>query len=263
MINRQARLMVGLMVAVTQFVPLAAQQAIPMANNAAFEVASVKYVEHPDFTQPVPQNRDPGFVIYRRISLKLLLMKAFRVGFYQCDGPSWLDQAHYDITAKIPENASPREIPAMLQNVLVDRFSLQFHWDTRAEAGYALVVGKNGPKLKRADHTFSSSLTPSGHIQLADITMQGLAESLSADLGQPIVNMTNLDGEFDVVLDVDPATIPLFAERMRSLRSSSEPELGGPTLTAAVEKLGLKLESRKVQLEHLVVDRIQRIPTAN
>ncbi len=255
--------------AITQLSPLIGrdgQDTDPRPKGPEFEVASVKYIEHPDFTQPVPQNRDPGFLIYRRVSLKLLLMKAFRVGSYQCDAPSWVDQAHYDITAKIPENVSQKQVPAMLRSMLAERFSLQFHWDTRTEPGYALIVGKNGPKLRKADHTFSSSLSPSGHIQLAGITMQGFAESLSADMGRPVLNMTNLDGDFDIVLDVDPATIPMFAERMRGIKGSSETDwVGptGPTLTAAVEGLGLKLESRRVPLEHLVVDRITRVPTVN
>jgi uncharacterized protein (TIGR03435 family) len=45
--------------------------------------------------------------------------------------------------------------------------------------------------------------------------------------------------------------------------AASLPETG-PTLPIAIqEKLGLKLETRKAQLEILVVDRVEKVPTEN
>lgn len=38
----------------------------------------------------------------------------------------------------------------MLQNLLIDRFRLKFHRQIVERPGFALVVGKNGPKVKQA-----------------------------------------------------------------------------------------------------------------
>jgi uncharacterized protein (TIGR03435 family) len=35
----------------------------------------------------------------------------------------------------------------MLQNLLVERFQIKFHYVTKEEPGFALVVAKNGPKM--------------------------------------------------------------------------------------------------------------------
>ena len=39
----------------------------------------------------------------------------------------------------------------MLQSLLEERFGLKVHRDTQTKQGFALVVGKNGPKLKPAE----------------------------------------------------------------------------------------------------------------
>lgn len=240
---------------------LRGQDAAP--KHPEFEVASVRYVAEPDYLRAPPQNRDPGFVLYRRQALKALLMKAFKISYNQCDGPSWLDQAHYDITAKVPETALQSEIPAMLQSLLVERFGLSFHWETRTEAGYALVVGKNGPRLKKSTEVSETKMTKSGHFEYQGIDMPKFAENLAANLGQPVLDKTDINGEFDIVMDVDPERIPAFAQGLRGMNKSPDAEFAKPTISSAVDRLGLKLEARKVELKHLVVDQIKQIPTAN
>ena len=44
---------------------------------------------------------------------------------------------------------------------------------------------------------------------------------------------------------------------------ASDPGGGGATVSDAVEKLGLKLESRKASVEQLVVDSAEKMPTEN
>jgi len=63
---------------------------------------------------------------------------------------SWLDSESYDVTAKAEGG---REIPRdqlkpMLQKLLADRFKLAVHRETKDSQGYALVIGKDGPKLR-------------------------------------------------------------------------------------------------------------------
>ena len=69
----------------------------------------------------------------------------------QISGPSWLDSESYDIVAKVPTGTTKEQVNAMLRNLLVERFNLTFHHETKDLSVYELIAGKNGSKLKEAD----------------------------------------------------------------------------------------------------------------
>lgn len=69
---------------------------------------------------------------------------------YEIVGPAWLAKERFDIEAKIPEGVSKDDAPKMLQALLENRFKLVAQRDTRERPVLALVVGKNGPKLKKS-----------------------------------------------------------------------------------------------------------------
>jgi uncharacterized protein (TIGR03435 family) len=56
----------------------------------------------------------------------------------------------YDVVARAPGESAPcrDEIRKMLQTLLADRFKLAIHRETKEMPVYALVVEKNGPRLK-------------------------------------------------------------------------------------------------------------------
>ena len=56
----------------------------------------------------------------------------------------------YEIHAKLPEGSNKDQIPEMLQSLLAERFKLAFHKEARELPVYALIVGKNGLKMKEA-----------------------------------------------------------------------------------------------------------------
>jgi uncharacterized protein (TIGR03435 family) len=85
--------------------------------------------------------------------------------------------------------------------------------------------------------------------------MEDFARSLAGRLGRPVVNETGLAGRFDFTLESEP---PASASAEGSVDNSGKPSI----FTALQEQLGLKLETRKVPVEMLVVDRIER-PTGN
>jgi uncharacterized protein (TIGR03435 family) len=73
-------------------------------------------------------------------------------------GPGWIDSDHYDVDAKIapeaavtlqqmPEEQRRRQMNLRLQTLLADRFKLRMHFETRQEPVFAIVTGKQGPKL--------------------------------------------------------------------------------------------------------------------
>ena len=59
-----------------------------------------------------------------------------------------MESATFDVVANVPPGATRDQANLMLQNLLADRFQLKVHRSTREPPVYALVVARNGPKLK-------------------------------------------------------------------------------------------------------------------
>src|SRR5262245_56902879 len=94
-----------------------------------------------------PGTSDPERIRVPSISLKSLVQTAHNVRPYQIEGPSWLESGRFDIEATIHPGATKDEANLMLQKLLVDRFQLKLHRETRELPIYALVVAKSGPLL--------------------------------------------------------------------------------------------------------------------
>ncbi|HEX9202044.1 MAG TPA: TIGR03435 family protein [Acidobacteriaceae bacterium] len=86
---------------------------------------------------------------YTYMSLKELVADAYKVRPYQVSGPEWLTTDRFDIAAKLPDGASRDDVPAMLQALLVERFKLAAHRETKEHPVLGLVV-KGAPKLQTA-----------------------------------------------------------------------------------------------------------------
>src|SRR5215471_8873840 len=67
---------------------------------------------------------------------------------YQVQGPDWMGPAIFDISAKMPDGADPKQARAMLRLLLEDRFGLRAHRDMKEFPVYALEVAKMGLKMK-------------------------------------------------------------------------------------------------------------------
>lgn len=122
----------------------------------AFEVASVKPAEPPaQGRRFTPLSGGPGTKSPARLegtaSMKTLLMRAYGVKNYQVTGPAWMETERYEIAAKIPPGTTKEQVALMLQSLLMERFHLAVHRETKELPMYALLVGKNGPKLKESD----------------------------------------------------------------------------------------------------------------
>jgi uncharacterized protein (TIGR03435 family) len=97
-----------------------------------------------------PGSRDPGQITVTNMGLGDLMANAYDVKSYQISGPPWMDSQRFDIVAKVPAGATKDDARVMWQNLLKERFGLALHHETKEMAMYALVVGKNGPKLKES-----------------------------------------------------------------------------------------------------------------
>ena len=229
----------------------------------AFEVASVKPSPPRAGTAGfTAMDIDPAMVRYSNVSLKILIAIAYRFDSRLIQGgPAWLDNQPYDLVAKLPQGASKDRVPAMLQTLLVERFKLAAHRETREQRVYFLLVGKNGHRLKESKKVAIDNpdvqQTPGDTLPVSifrnrivghAMRMQQMAGVLATTVGFEVVDRTGLAGTFDIDLKWTP----------------EDSEGLGPSLfTAIQEQLGLRLEPGKAAVEMLMVDHAERTPTEN
>jgi uncharacterized protein (TIGR03435 family) len=131
------------------------------ADQPRFEAASVRRVEQCSMENSV----DAGRVALVGDPLSIVLGQAFGVKLDQIVGPPWLDEDCYAVIAKIPEGATRDQLPAMFQALLVERFKLAAHRESRARPGYALLVDKNGPRFKEPAPAFGGAGSGAGKVR--------------------------------------------------------------------------------------------------
>ena len=85
---------------------------------------------------------------YNYMTLKQLIVAAYKVKPYEITSPDWMDTEHYDIVARMPEGSTRDDAAPMLKSLLEDRFHLEAHTESQDRPVLALVVAKGGPKLK-------------------------------------------------------------------------------------------------------------------
>jgi len=118
-------------------------------SEASFAVASVKPSEQSAWPR-VRLGPMPGGQGYeaRNIAVRFMIERVYNLVDNQISGgPGWMNTERYDIEAKAERPSSIEELHKMFQNLLADRFKLQFHRETRELPLFDLVVDKNGPKL--------------------------------------------------------------------------------------------------------------------
>ena len=237
---------------------LLALTGITAAQGAAFEVASIKL--HPE---PITVSQDPTIrgsrVTATASTLLDLVTTAYAMRYDQVSGgPAWVNSTHYDIAAKAEGDAAltKEHFRRLLQALLADRFQLKVHRETKEVPVFALVVGKNGPKLKETSanapgNNFVRGGAKGLHMEASKGTMEQLARQLSVSAGRSVVDKTGLTGYYAWVLDWIPPN------------GNADPDSDTPALfTAIQEQLGLKLEPTKGSLEMLVIDSAQK-PSEN
>jgi uncharacterized protein (TIGR03435 family) len=217
------------------------------------EVASVKPSQSGDRGLPSIRRVPDGRFTMTNGTLKLLISWAYGVADHQISGgPSWLNSERYDIVAKWEGDTSWAHVSQMVQTLLANRFQLRLHRETKQLAGYALVVGQNGPHLHEAEGTGQGTRIGKGRIAAQRVSMEHFAKQLERLLGVTVVDRTALKGDFAFKLEwtPDPSQPPGL------LGPSPTPaEASGPSIFAALqEQLGLKLESATIPVEILVLD---------
>jgi uncharacterized protein (TIGR03435 family) len=162
------------------------------------------------------------------------------------------------------------QLRLMLQALLADRFKLAFHRQSKEIPVYALVLGKNGPKLHPSESDGES--TTKGNklsIEVKNTSMAQLADLLTNPLGRPVMDETGLKGRYDFTVDLAPymagdcISSPCASQSVGAQMAEHGPDMADVATRALRDQIGLSLESRKSQVEILVIDHAERIPTEN
>jgi len=201
-------------------------------------------------------------------------------------GPTWLELDRFNIIAKLPADTTPEDQKRMLQTLLEERFHLVVHKDTKSVPGYTLTVAARKPALRAATGSEKSGCAPSSEpggiaswgsvnggptvnhtigpgntiaYNCRNITMNAFVQGLHSMLGTsglgpgPVLDETHLKGawNFDLRWTLDGVHV------------DNGPAARVTLFDTLDRQLGLKLEESKVPAPALVVDSVNRTPTAN
>jgi len=259
--------------------------AVAACGADRFEVASVR-------STPPPQrgtgarigaaggpgtNNPERFTCYCQLSE--LLTMAYEVSSDLLSAPGWTADLWFDVAAKVPPGATKDEFLRMQQNLLVERFKLAVHRERRERPLYELVIAKSGLKMKEysgtasplagptppprnevdADgfpvlppgRTFFRSLGRLARYHAEGETLETLAGLVARQLDSPVTDATRLKGKYEF-------TLSWLATELPGETSSAQ-----PLPVALVQQLGLTLERKRGAVEMLVVDRLEKEPSAN
>jgi len=259
-----------------------------------FEVASIKPAKEFTPNTELGLHVDGAQISATYISLKELIVRAYRLKDYQISGPDWLASERFDIAAKIPAGARPANVPEMLQTLLQERFRLQTHLVKKEIPVYSLEIAKTGLKVKESDSepqsepgepvgrisdagmffTFSEGSTflfGTDRIEIKKLSMETFTRSLSSLLDRPVVDATRLKGRYEFALnlskdDVQAMRVWVSVAGGREVPPKLLTAIQGyfpDSLSRSLEKLGLKLQPGKAPIDVLVIDSAQKKPTEN
>jgi len=225
-----------------------------------FEAASIKLDSKADGAD---SENTPG-LLRAQMTLKRYIAYAYDVKDFQVrGGPNWIDLDHYDITAKLeridPQRQSGVQIREALQKLLAERFQVTFHHESKEVGGYALTTAKGGLKLtpiadeEGGSHGTSSTGGRTRHLTATRVDMARVAAFLARETGSPVEDQTHIPGVYTFTLDWTRDDVE---------SSPSDHDLLPPLFTRLQEKLGLRLEVRRVSVDILMIDSAER-PSEN
>lgn len=152
----------------------------------------------------------------------------------------------------------------MLQTMLRERFGLRYRMEERGHLAYALVKANRDFPLRGVDPNKAKERvieTPAGinrggtaewaggfsavAISLHDFCSNFLSKRMDA----PVLDMTGIAGDYEIDLrwDAPEGYVPNDPEMIRAIE----------------QKLGLKLEKRKLSLDALMIEHLDKMPTEN
>jgi uncharacterized protein (TIGR03435 family) len=221
------------------------------AGQPSFEVASIKPNNSGSRSTITRAGQDS--LVLLNWPLREIVLKAYRIKDYALFAPDWLSSRNFDISAKAAQKVTEAELREMLQSLLIERFQLKAHPESKEMQAYALLPTKGGVKLKPAgDGQFDVDL-PRGSrkttIVCRHCSMDDFAGVLAGQLHRAVIDRSGVPEAYSFTLEWSP---------------NQDADDGGASIfTALSEQLGLRLELRKLPVSVLVVDGISKTPAEN
>jgi uncharacterized protein (TIGR03435 family) len=261
--------------------PLLAQKP---ASNAAFDATSVKPNKSGSGRIMMLPAANGGWQA-ENITLGMLVRLAFQLQDNQIvGGPKWLFEDRFDVMGTGTAPGRDGVLFDKVKALLVERFKLVTHIETREQPMFALVLARRDGKLGEKMTLSTADCTPTGpngrgrgqaappvpgerprcgfmigpgRLTVGGQTMAAFSTNLSRFVGGIVVDKTGLTGTYDVELSYapDPGISPTGRDLPPGGPPPAPPSSDAPSIFAAVqEQLGLKLEPTKGPVDVLVID---------
>lgn len=262
------------------------------AALAAYDVVSVKPVQ-PERILSMGVRELPDGIRGETVSVAMLVQYAYSTAeMLPTDDavtglPDWAKSQYFVVEAKMSDaqmaefakltkDEKEHQRAVMLQALLVDRFKLQVHHETRQVLGYELVVAKGGPKFQDKPNPDSPlgangrplpnsmRVVPSNggmEVIVQNFTMQQLAGLLSGHTGvdHRVVDKTGLTGKYNYTLTF---ALPQGAGPAGGPTDTAAPDPAPTIFNALEDQLGLRLQRGVGTVDTVVVDHVER-PASN
>jgi uncharacterized protein (TIGR03435 family) len=250
-----------------------------------FDVASIKPTAPNPPVTTIGNFLPGGRWSARNVTVRMILGRAYpeySLPGLIVGGPSWVAERRFDIDASADPTVTPAQYPAMIRQLLADRFKLKTHVEPRPVDVYSLVLARRngplGPQLRPAsaecakeleaaralEKTRLAGLTPSGgpepkpcgvQVSMADglmriaggRSMKELAEAIQSWTDLKVVDRTGLVGDYQSELKFD------FRGTVSPNSDPDKPSL----FTAVQEQLGLRLQRSREPVGVLVIETIE------
>ena len=126
------------------------------------------------------------------------------------------------------------------------------------------TAGPGGPsKLGMANGVIRLELFRTTMAQLADVVTNQLSAGARNSRPAQVVDRTGISGEKHVVLEMVFGSGPLSSAPVTDAQQAAEPYSPLAAMAEALGKIGLRLEKTRAPAERLVVDHLDKTPTAN
>jgi uncharacterized protein (TIGR03435 family) len=227
-----------------------------------FEVASVKEMKPEQLgygSEKIVVH--PGSVGMRNARFRTVVKWAYDVKEFQVSAPTWMgapgwqggDLDRYEVNARAADGTPVPELRKMMQTLLVERFHLALHRESREMTVLVMTAPQPKPALHPAANPDGPPrITPDGSsLLMTGMSMADLAEFMAGPLHIPVLDRTGLDGRFDFSVAGPSRSDENFEHTLSMLVELLD------------QQLGLKLQRQKTPIEILVIDRADRKPTAN
>lgn len=241
---------------------------MPADANPGFEVATIKPSDtsapHGTFI-----HHNGRQIIAYNMSVGQLITYAYSLHAKQITGgPASLLATHFDIDGvpDIDGHANIQQTRSMFQKLLVSRFRLVFHYESRELPLFAIQVGKGGPHLsptasKPGDST-EFTYTCQAVLTVRNYSVADVAKGMQdVFLDKPVVDQTGLRDRYNFDLKWTPDDSQTYCPS-NAARSRDDPNAPPGLYTAIQEQLGLKIVPTRAPVQVMVIDHVEK-PSEN